>query len=102
MGAPIAFVNRLLKETLIPIWDIPKHLPIRVHISTCHRWYTRGVRGQKLETALIGGRRFTTVEALTRFWAAISDAENKVPLRQAANDDIPPAILAAEQEMKTR
>jgi len=65
----------LLHEQLVAVAEIPKHLPKRVHVSTCHRWYVRGIRGRKLETVLIGGRRFTTREALHRFFKAISDSE---------------------------
>ncbi len=37
------------------------------HVSTIYRWRLRGIRGVKLETFLIGGRRYTSVEAIERF-----------------------------------
>ena len=102
MGDPVEFVTRLLEESLIPISDIPKHLPVRVHISTCHRWYTRGVREHKLETALIGGRRYTSLQALRRFWAAISGAQNTALVARSSNDSVSQSVLDAEREMGTR
>ena len=57
-------------ETLIPLTEAARSLPVPCHVSTLHRWHLRGVRGIKLETTVVGGRRFTTVEALKRFRAA--------------------------------
>jgi len=37
------------------------------HVSTVHRWTTKGLHGRVLETLSIGGRRYTTIEALQRF-----------------------------------
>ena len=37
--------------------EAAKRLPSRPHISTWHRWRTRGVHGIKLATVKIGGRR---------------------------------------------
>ncbi|MBX3437201.1 MAG: DUF1580 domain-containing protein [Planctomycetaceae bacterium] len=57
------------------------------NISTLHRWRLHGVRGHKLETVLVGGRRFTSDEALERFIArttAAGDGE-KSPVRSHAN-----------------
>jgi len=47
-----------------------------VHLSTIHRWRLRGVRGVKLQTWLIGGRRFTSEEALREFIAATNEASD--------------------------
>ena len=65
-------------ETLIQFRDLPKwtkdHLGRRIHPSTLHRWRLRGTRGVKLETLLVGGTRYTSVEALNRFFAATTAA----------------------------
>ena len=65
-------------ETLIPFRDVPawtkEHLGRRVHPSTIHRWRMRGARGVKLETLLAGGTRYTSAEALSRFFAATTAA----------------------------
>lgn len=63
----------LLCENAIPMNDVPKHVPKRngkkVHYSTVYRWATKGVRGRVLETIMVGGIRYTTVEAVGRFLA---------------------------------
>ena len=72
-------------ETLIPFRDVPgcckKHLGNRVHPTTVQRWRLRGARGVKLETLLAGGTRYTSAEALNRFFAgttAAADGETYV------------------------
>jgi hypothetical protein len=42
--------------------------------STWWRWSTLGVRGVKLETILVGGRRCTTAQAVQRFIARVTAA----------------------------
>jgi hypothetical protein len=60
------------KETLIPFREIPnwceKNLGDRIHPSTAVRWRLRGARGVKLESILAGGQRYTSHEALLRFF----------------------------------
>jgi hypothetical protein len=41
-----------------------------VSLSTVWRWCLKGVRHAKLESVVIGGRRFSTTEAWQRFVAA--------------------------------
>ncbi len=62
---------KLWNETPITLADVAHHLPKRrgrtIHYSTVFRWATKGVRGRVLQSMLIGGIRYTTVEALERF-----------------------------------
>jgi hypothetical protein len=44
------------------------------HAATIHRWVKRGVRGIKLETVILGGLRFTSVEAVHRFMDRTTEA----------------------------
>jgi hypothetical protein len=67
----------LLSETVVPLRDVAKRTPFRVHLSTLHRWRLRGVRGIKLETALLGGARVTSLEALERFSRRLSDLDDR-------------------------
>ncbi len=64
----------LSMETLLSFSDAVKRLPGKSHISTLHRWRLHGVCGVKLETALIGRRRFTSVEAIQRFSDTVTAA----------------------------
>jgi hypothetical protein len=65
-------------------------IPGRPHFFTIHRWAREGVRGHRLETVRIAGQRYTTREALNRFFQATADttAGNSQPaprkLRRAA------------------
>ncbi len=55
----------------------------RVNVSTVWRWAQRGVKGQRLETFCIGGRRFTTEEAFDRFvqrTTRIANGETQAPI----------------------
>ncbi len=71
-------------EKPIPLDQLPPEaIPGRrgkpVHQVTLSLWYRRGVRGVRLETIMIGGRRATTLEALSRFYTAVSLARSKHP-----------------------
>lgn len=55
-------------ETLIPIREIPDHVPgSRVHSATVWRWVLTGCRGVILETVFVGGKRYTSKAAIGRF-----------------------------------
>jgi hypothetical protein len=43
-----------------------------VHPSTLWRWALTGLRGVRLETAMVGGVRVTSETALRRFFAAVA------------------------------
>ncbi|AMV16512.1 DUF1580 domain-containing protein [Planctomyces sp. SH-PL14] len=66
-------------ETLIPIGEAPRHIPGRPHRATVWRWIQGGVRGVTLESVLIGGRRYTSTEAIRRFLLA-SNATSAAPI----------------------
>lgn len=55
----------LESERIIPLRDGPKYTPGRPHLSAFYRWMQRPEN--PLETVLVGGRRFTSVEAIARF-----------------------------------
>ena len=73
----------MTNETLFSLSAAARILPGRPHVSTLHRWRLRGVQGVKLETIRIGGRRFTSLEALEQFSARVT---------AAANGESPPAL----------
>ena len=72
----------IVNEQMIPLSKIPawceKHLGNRVHPSTVHCWRLRGARGRKLETVLVGGRRYSSQEVLLRFFDSTTAAEDGV------------------------
>lgn len=58
----------LLSETRVSLTALARELNLSV--STCWRWDKGGIRGHRLECFSLGGRRYTTREALERFVAA--------------------------------
>ena len=78
-------------ESLIPVNEIPSHVPGRIHLATGWRWIQRGCRGVKLETVLVGGRRYCSREAIHRFIeattaAADGDDHSAMPSNQRQRD----------------
>jgi Protein of unknown function (DUF1580) len=92
----------IANETLISFQEAPAFVPGRPHISTLHRWRLRGVRGVRLETVLIGGRRFTSREALQRFVAAVSASTGVDGTAPQAQCRIRPEYKRAAAALKRR
>jgi hypothetical protein len=59
-------------ETLVHFTDARSefHNGRRASLASLHRWRLNGVRGVKLETVLICGLRYTSLEAIDRFITA--------------------------------
>jgi hypothetical protein len=69
------------------------------HICTLHRWRLRGITGIRLETVRIGGRRFTSREALERFNAAVTAAADGTPAQTRTPRRRQRDIARAEKEL---
>jgi len=54
--------NHTLSDERLSLNEVAKHL--RVHVSTVHRWVSKSVRGQRLKSFLVGGRRYIAVSDL--------------------------------------
>jgi len=72
-----------------------------VHTSTVWRWMLHGVRGCVLESINIGSKRFTTLEAFTRFVESTTAAAagEKQSIRPQTNRQRAASIARAEQEL---
>jgi len=68
-------------ENILSLAEAARSLPYMRNLATLFRWRTRGCRGVVLETLLMGGRRVTSVEALDRFFAAVTAAADGVVVR---------------------
>jgi Protein of unknown function (DUF1580) len=68
--------SALFDETLVPLKAACRLIPGRsgkgIAVTTIYRWALRGCRGTRLQTAMIGGQRYTSHEALDRFVIAIN------------------------------
>ena len=77
-------------ETVVPLRQACRLLPSlrgggRPHVSTLHRWASRGCRGVRLETVVIGGTRCTSREAMGRFFDALNQMHPGLSDRQIAD-----------------
>ena len=91
----------LTAENPITLAEAARTLPGGpVHVSTTHRWRMKGVRGVRLETFLRGGIRFTTDQAIERFFAATTAAADgdATPVRTSRQRER--AIEQAERELE--
>ncbi len=93
-------------ENAIPIGDIPNHVPRnrktgkKISKATVYRWIYVGVRGEKLSTWFFGGQRYTSLEALDRFFAAITAAANGETPSARTRKQRDKAIRQAERELE--
>jgi hypothetical protein len=86
-------------ETVISFAEASKLTPGRPHLSQIYRWSQAGLRGIKLDWIQVGGRRFTSREALDRFFAALTGAaggEATIPPSQARQR----AVMRARGELE--
>ena len=68
-------MSELLQEELISLAQARHLVPgKRPHLSALYRWAQKGVRGVRLESVLIGGSRYTSRQALHRFFAQVTAA----------------------------
>ena len=85
------------QETLISLAEAAKYIPRgkrkRLHASTVYRWTTNGVRGVVLESIQCGGTRYTSLEALDRFFKRLSQPASPQPI-------VGPSLRQAEQELE--
>jgi hypothetical protein len=66
----------MVANSYIPLAEASKEILGHPHISTLHRWAMRGVRGVKLDTVVVGHRRFVTKEAIDQFLAELNETDN--------------------------
>jgi hypothetical protein len=90
----------LISEKLISFREAVKVLPDRPHPSTMWRWCLRGVRGIRLESWVVGGRRYTTADAIARFIAATTAAANGERPASRTSRQREEAIDRADEELR--
>ena len=81
-------------ETVVSFSDARSAFPgidRRLSLATLHRWRLNGVRGVKLETVLIGGLRYTSREAISRF----------IQAQNADDTTAVPAITASQRRKQS-
>ena len=63
-------MTAILSEPRISLVDLARREG--VHVATVWRWCLRGVRGHRLESFSIGGRKFTSLPSYERWIAALN------------------------------
>ena len=57
----------LSSEDIFPVSEAPEHIPGHPSKASVWRWVLTGVGGVRLESILIGGKRFVSAESIQRF-----------------------------------
>jgi hypothetical protein len=84
-------------ESLLTLAEASAMLPGRPSMCAIWRWRMKGVRGRRLETVVIGGRPYTSREALARFARQQGGADAVPKVRTPKQRER--AIRAAEREL---
>ena len=77
-------VNIDTEELLHVPSEAAKVFPGRPNSSTIWRWHKCGIKGIRLETIVVGGRRYTSREAIGRFIERTTRAADGSHAHQAA------------------
>lgn len=91
------------EEHPIPLSLAAREVPNRhgkrgISVPTVWRWCSRGIKGVRLETTMIGGTRMTSREAVARFFERLTAAANGSAPRQTPAKQ-KRAISQAEAEL---
>lgn len=88
-------------ERIIPINQAPKHFPGRPNVSSVYRWFGKGSRGARLETIVVGAKRYTSIEAIERFIerTTANSPGAVAPLSRPTSRQREAAIRKAEREL---
>lgn len=83
-------------ERLMTLHEAAALLPGRPSVATLWRWRTKGARGRRLESVALGGKVFTSAEAIQRFASQQGgvDAPTSRTTKQRERD-----ISSAEREL---
>jgi hypothetical protein len=86
MASKVIFDSlRLLDEELVSLTAACKRFPVPSSRPAVERWTRKGSRGVILETILICGRRYTSVEAIDRFVRGQLKTEAELPPPKQGN-----------------
>ncbi len=84
-------------EKLVTPTEITKHVPRRragkkCNVATVYRWMQIGIHGIRLESLVCGGSKCSSIEALQRFFDALTAQADGQPVEQ------PPRITKSRQK----
>lgn len=64
---------KIASDDLLTVAEAVVFLRRSTHAATIHRWMHKGVNGVVLESALLGGQRITSKQAIQRFMEACTE-----------------------------
>lgn len=67
MKTSIREFPELVDETLVPLSKMSEHYPVEISRPSAERAWRHGCRGVRLETVYLNGKRYTSVEAISRY-----------------------------------
>jgi transposase-like protein len=82
-----------IAQTRLTIQEVAKRAG--VDASTVWRWVLKGVRGTKLESVRVGGRRYVSPMAVESFFAALNS-----PQQGGTADPVPARTARAEEDAR--
>jgi hypothetical protein len=85
-------------ESLLTLAQAAAMLPGKPSLCALWRWRKKGIRGRQLESVVIGGKVYTSVEALARFAQQQGSADGPKTTRTLNQSQR--AIDAAERELQ--
>lgn len=94
-------MNDLLQEHRISLTNLAKRE--NVALPTTWRWARKGVKGIKLETVNIGGRRYSSLEAFGRFvdrTTAAADGEQQPAIHSVTNRQLAARANSTDAALK--
>ena len=74
-GSAETITERLLDEGVLSITQAAAAEGITISTKTALRWCLHGVRGTRLESLKVGGRRLTSRKAIRRFVASTQEGQ---------------------------
>jgi hypothetical protein len=79
----------IFREEPVSFSEAARILPGRPSFQSLHRWGTKGRCGVRLESVLIGGRRYTSREAFGRFVERLTAIANGESATETSGDRTP-------------
>lgn len=93
-------------ETLLTLQEAADSLPAiggrKPHWRTVYGWHWKGLRGVRLETVVVAGRRLTSREAIDRFIQRTTADREPRPIRETTHLPAPPRVSAATKRRLAR
>ena len=88
----------LERERLLPLREVARLFPGRtgrgVSMATVWRWVMQGRKGICLETVFIGGQRYSSIEAVSRWVDRCNPCSAALPVRKVDGSEIAKRLAA--------